>query len=57
MGEPRLRNRVSAANAMITDVIAQPCMRSVGPKSPTGARGPGLMTGTGCSVSMGGAVT
>jgi hypothetical protein len=49
---------------MITDVIAQPCMRSCGPKSPIGASGPGLITGTeralsmaATSGSMGGAVT
>jgi hypothetical protein len=59
-----LRNLVSDANAMITDVIAQPCIRSSGPKSPIGTRGPGLMTGieraplsAATSDSMGVAVT
>ena len=52
-----MRNLVRDASAMITDVIAQPCIRSTGPKSPTGTRGPGLMTGTERVLSMGGAVT
>jgi hypothetical protein len=31
---------------MMTAVIAQPLRRSMGPKSATGIRGPGLITGT-----------
>ncbi|BBZ30092.1 hypothetical protein MMAD_43870 [Mycolicibacterium madagascariense] len=48
----------------MTDVMAQPCIRSSGPNSPTGIKGPGLITGTAAapsvaatSGSMGGAVT
>ncbi|BBX53920.1 hypothetical protein GCM10009645_21930 [Mycolicibacterium poriferae] len=34
-----------AASAVITAVMAQPCIRSSGPKSATGVTGPGLITG------------
>ena len=40
-GDPRFRNRVTAASAVTTAVIAQPCSRSTGPKSATGTSGAG----------------
>jgi len=57
VGDPRFRKRVTAANAVITAVIAQPCKRSTGPKSATGTSGAGLMTGTAREASVAGAVT
>src|SRR5262245_23049135 len=46
-------NRVTAASAVTTAVVAHPCSRSVGPKSATGTSGPGLITGTGRSAVRG----
>ncbi|BBY31649.1 hypothetical protein GCM10023114_32990 [Mycolicibacterium sediminis] len=46
VGDRRFRNRVIAARAVMTAVIAQPCNRSSGPKSATGSNGAGLITGT-----------
>lgn len=45
MGDPRLRNRLIAARAVMMAVIAQPCARSSGPKSGGGITGPGLIRG------------
>ena len=49
-----------STSAVMTAVIAQPCNRSTGPKSATGTRGAGLMTGTArhlATSSSAGAVT
>jgi hypothetical protein len=48
---------VRAASAVMTAVIAHPCSRSTGPKSATGTRGAGLITGTARGASVAGAVT
>jgi len=55
VGEPTFRNRVKAASAVITAVMAQPCNRSIGPKSGAGIKGAGLITGTarGASTTSG----
>ncbi|CNJ16067.1 Uncharacterised protein [Mycobacterium tuberculosis] len=62
VGEPRFKNRVTAASTVITPVTIQPRAVSSGPKSATGTSGPGLTSGstrsagTTAADSRGGAV-